>query len=267
MTTTYRRDTRLPAGGETAAHLVADLEAADVTIPAPVADAAGHLRRLRDRMRGVATDRAHRQATVDALTADPDADIADSVASELTASVERNALVQAIDVARRRLAAEVAANSDELTASVRDAIFGPAVEQLVATAAATATGDTVTSLARAGDLDRARMLADAEVAADRVAQARALRRRIYTGRSGIDNHPTSVWREPDVPDRRSLADLEGADRLLAGIRAGGELWLGTLAEVEDTARRARQAAEDAQAAAIEAQPVTPAKRSGRVSAA
>jgi len=98
---------------------------------------------------------------------------------------------------------------------------------------------------RSGDDDGARTLADAPVAAEQIAASFRLRRTLFR-RSGIENFETAAWHNPDTFDIDALAPLDGPDRWVTGIKAGGQLWLGTYAEVETAARALEQRRADAE---------------------
>jgi hypothetical protein len=230
-----RNSINRPGAARRAMALAADLTRAGVNVP-DVTAAEKLVAALVARTRAVESDAAVRSRHVAALLADPAADVEAMAVAEVAAGVQRSLLAEARDRAAGDFVAVVLANSDALVLAVREAIFDPAAEELAATAAATRSTDNVGDLLRAGRTDDANALAAAPIAAERVALALGLRRRIYGARSGIDDLPCAVWRNPDVPDRAGLNGLTGADRLLAGLRDGGQLWLPTYAEADDASR-------------------------------
>jgi hypothetical protein len=218
---------------EGAQALVADLTRHGIDVPAPVLEARARVTTLTQRLAATPTPTDHRTRAVDTLVADPDADIADIVAA------------------------------------IRSTVFEPAVATLELVATKTNADDTTTSLLRAGRTKEANQLAAAPLAAENLSMAYDLRNRLYRRKSGILHLRTSVWHNPaDIPPG-TLDELSGADRWVAGIRAGGRLWLGTLPEVEDAERehRARLKADQlaAEAAYLDAKrEQSRARRSGTV---
>jgi len=213
--------------------VVEQLEKLSLLIPAPVTEAAQLHDALRQRLGTLPSDRELRDRTLDALLADPSANVAKHVSTETDADVTRNALRQAVDQARAQLDATVTQHADDLLGSVRDVIFSPAVATLTTAAASTYT--TATAALQADDIDAARALADVPTAAEQVALAYQLRRSLYRG-SDLDEMACAVWRNPDSFDRDALAGLDGAPRWLAGIGAGAELWFGSYSEVASASR-------------------------------
>lgn len=224
---------------EGAQRLIADLTRHGIELPAQVLDAAARVTALGQRLAATPTPTDHRARAVDALVADPDADIAADVAAEVDAHVAAKVVGRARAQAGAILANVADEHHADIVAGIRTTLFEPAVATLEAVAAKTGPDDTTTTLLRAGRTKEATQLAGAPLAAENLAMAYELRNRIYHRKSGIATMRTSVWANPaDIPPG-TLDELHGADRWVAGIRAGGRLWLGTLPEVEDAEREHR----------------------------
>jgi hypothetical protein len=231
--------------GRGAAELLNRMAGFGIEPPAEIAEMLARTSALRARLKAAPLDVNHRRDALVALLDDPQADVSQHVAGEVSAAVYGNVLMQSVDESVRATAEAVVRLHDEILASIRSALFDPSLQTLTA-AAAIEPGVSVSALMRARRNDEARALADAEAAAESIAAAYSLRLRLYGGaRSGLDNLECCRWLDPAVVDGH-LGDLRGADRWLAGIRAGGQLWLGTMPEVEDASRayRARLAGDD-----------------------
>lgn len=226
--------------------LIAELVALGVEIPPAVAAAEERVSILDQRRKETPVVDERRKVSVETLLDDPAADIGPLALAELAADVERNTLVQASDGARAQVLNALLANADALVASLDAVVFAPALAQLVE-AAAVAPQATVAGLLQSGKAKQARALADAPVAAEQLKRAYRLRGFIYRG-SGIDHLACARWRHPELVH---LDGLHGVDYWCAGIRQGGELWLGTYTDVEAASRAHATAQHDEQKAAVE----------------
>lgn len=226
--------------------LLEQLHGTGVKVPAPVENARTTIEHLEARRKTNATARGHRQATIDALLADPDADITATVVLEDHAATTANALLEAVDTARKNLAGVIAQHSDELVIAIRKTMFTPAAKVLEAAAKLSPT-DTAETLLRAGRNDEARALVDVPTAHMTVISAYRLRASVYS-RSDIGELACTRWRNPQDIRQDPVANIDGALRMINGIRQGGELWLGTYTEVDDASRKATAAIEAARQA-------------------
>lgn len=224
---------------EGAQALVADLTRHGIDVPTPVLEAGARVTALTQRLAATPAPADHRARAVDTLVADPDANVADLVAAEVDAHVAAQAIGRARAVAGAILAEVLDEHHADIVAGIRSTVFEPALATLELVATKTGPDDTTTSLLRAGRTKDANTLAGAALAAENLSLAIDLRNRLYRRKSGITTMRTSVWHNPaDIP-AGTLDELTGADRWVAGIRAGGRLWLGTLPEVEDAEREHR----------------------------
>jgi len=204
-------------------------------LPAPVAAAADLVDQLEARRRQLPNDAEARRQTVEALLAQPSVNIAKLAAAEWVRDVESAALVQALDIARQKLTHTVAQFADELVVACRTSYFDPALA-VVAAAAALPPSAAVNDLVMAGEADQARTLLDAGPAAERLTAAWKFRDGLYRGETA----PMVHGRWKTAPEWTGGEDLTGLDRLLFGLRHGGELWLPTYTEADaaDQALRA-----------------------------
>ena len=228
---TYQRSTKYRAyNGE---RLLADLTLAGVEIPDEITDAHATLTTLTDRARHNPAEGTHRQALVARLLEDPTAEVADGIVAEATAPDLTNLYTEAADQARATLTRTIYAHADTLVTDLDRALFTPAVTTLVDLAEATDPTDTTTTLLQTGNTKAARLLADAPTHADAITSAYRLRDRLYHG-SDLDQLSHRRWRNPDAVDVDSPDSA--LELYLGGIRQGGQLWLGTYAQVYDASR-------------------------------
>lgn len=218
-----------------------------VELPAEITDAQALFDATKQRWRALPPTQVHRQAALDALRADPTANIAELVLAEAVREVEYNVLLEATDQAEARLAAAVRANADTIVADLRTAVFEPALAILTTVANETKPGDTAYGLLRDKRVEHAQALASASDATDRIAFCRRVRLDLYP-HSGIDQLTAALYRNPDrLPASSSGAEPKPEDRVVAAIRAGAEPWLGTYTDVDarsqqiDRARKKKRA--------------------------
>ena len=231
MSTSYQRSTNFRAYN--GARLLADLAHVGVDVPDEVTDANTVLTTLADRAKQSPTPGVHRQALVAQLLADPDTDVAAGIVAEATAPDLTNLYTEAADQARAALTRTLYTHADTIVADLDSTVFTPAVDALTHLATTSGPTDTTTSLLQAGNTTAARLLADAPVQAATILHAYRLRDRLYHG-SDIEKLSHRRWRNPDTLDLETTDNT--ADYYLAGLRQGGQLWLGTYTQVYDASR-------------------------------
>lgn len=217
--------------------LCRDLAAAGVALPAEVADALDHAQGLRRRSAQLPSTKASVSAAAMLLAEDPDADIDDELDAAVRAEVLDRVFAHAIDRAHWRAASAVTRCHQQIIDAINATLFVPASATVVAAAKVTTADDTPAGLLTQGRVDDAALLADAARAADTLDRAVQLRNRVYGGAAaGIERLLCDRW-----TDWFAVADAvrgrTGADYWLAGVRAGGTPWLGSLPDVEDRSRQ------------------------------
>lgn len=217
--------------------------------PAEVAAAATLLDALEQRRRALPDEHALRARTVEALMADPAADVLDLALAEHARDVEARALAEAQDRASEALSHAVFHASDEIVAAARREVFEPSLK-ILTTVAQLPAGTSLADLVRSKATKDAEMLTQAPVAAEKLKLCFSLRDSLAHGEAA--RLPHRVWSNPTEIDWSGAESTTGLDRYLHGLRHGGRLHLGTFSEIEDLAReadRARRAAVRAQFAA------------------
>ena len=218
------------------ARLVADLTAAGIKVPKPVAAAAATRDTLATATRAVPRADVLAAELVDALTADPGGDHTELAVRVQAAPALLDAHRSALDRAGRNLSAAVEQHSDEICRQVGAVIVEPAIPTLEQAATVTVAGDTPGSLTNVQRHDDARLLLEAGLAADRLVLANRLRTGLYR-RTRISSNPWAIWRHPEL--RPDFTDgTPPVDRYLAGIRAGAALWWPTWTEADAAQRQA-----------------------------
>lgn len=207
--------------------------------PPPMKAAADHLAAIEARQKAIASEADVRSATVAALIDNPGADLTKLAQAELVRDVEAQALSEAADRAREALSAVVLQVGDELVLSAREKVFEPAVKMLEA-AAALPNDASLAQLVASKRHKEAEALTMAPIAAQQVRACLHLRDRLV--RSETSRMACRVWRNPSSIDWTGHEATVGVERYIAGIRGGGQLWLGTFAEVDDADRQAKAAA-------------------------
>lgn len=200
-----------------------------ITPPAEVATAAGVLDALEQRRRDLPDEHALRARTVEALMADPAADVHDLALAEHARDVEARALAEALDRASEALSRAVFHASDEIVAAARREIFEPSAKILTAVAQLPA-GTTLSDLVRSKATKDAEAMTLAPLAAEKLRLCFTLRDALAHGETARLAHRT--WKNPTDIDWTGAESATGVDRYVHGIRRGGQLWLGTYAELE-----------------------------------
>jgi hypothetical protein len=213
--------------------LVGDLQGAGVPIPEPVAHATETVRALESRHASLPLGVDARMDTVTALLADPNAAATKQLRAETDLSVLENALLHSVHEAQGVVQQSVITNSDGLIGGLRSALFEPGVAVLRTVAAS--NYEDVFEAVKDGAEEVARAMADVEHAGAQVQRAYRLRERILRG-ADLHQYCCRVFRNRDALDDEKLAGLMGAAFYVEGLRQGGELWLGTISELEAAER-------------------------------
>lgn len=228
--------------------LVDELRGHNVEVPFEVDEARALIDMLKARRGALTPPQTRRDATCEALLLNPTADITELVGHETRHDTEANALLEAEDRARRAIARLLVQRADDVLAAVRTTLFEPGVRVLTA-ASKYAPSTSAVDLLRNGDHEGAAALAAVQTAEHQLHASFKFRRELFP-RSDVNSMTCSTWVDP------STLDLEGhtpgVDRWLAGLRAGGDMWLGTFTEVEHASRAVDAAARAAEAAATAA---------------
>lgn len=201
--------------------------------PPPMKAAADRLAAIEARQKHIASEADVRSATVAALIDDPGADLTKLAHAELVRDVEAQALAEAADRARDKLSAVVLQVADELVLDARAKVFEPAVKTLAA-AAALPRDATLAQLVASKRHEQAEAMTMAPIAAQQVRACLDLRDRLCRNETG--RMACRVWKDPSAIDWTGSESTTGVERYIAGLRGGGELWLGTYAEVDSTSR-------------------------------
>lgn len=225
---------------------IADL---GLTPPKDMKAAADHLAALEVRLKALPSEIEARRPTVDALAADPAADLTELAQAELLRDVESQALAEATARARDRLTAVTLQLADELVIQAREKVFAPALAKLAAAAALPRNAD-LAQLVAAGRQKDAEALTLAPIAAEQIRACLSLRDRLC--RNETARLACRVWKNPSSIDWAGAEATTGTERYVEGLRRGGELWLGTYAEVDDADRQAKAAAKAKKVAAVKA---------------
>lgn len=240
----FRRDSsnhRNRSGGL----IVTEARKLGLKLPEQVTAAAALVDALESRLRALPDQNAARAETVGVLLGKPDADIAKLAASEVSRDVLAGALAEAAERARAGLATVVLQNADAIVLEARTEVFEPAAAKLAQVAAIPA-GLTLTDLVAAKRHADAEALSLAQISGEQVTACLTLRDRLARGEAaGLS---TRVWRNGPQIDWSGAESLTGTDRIVEGLRRGGELWLGLFSEIFDTDRQATAAAKAQKAA-------------------
>lgn len=135
--------------------------------------------------------------------------------------------------AARSLIATSARHGDETIKTIRDTLFTPALEALQATASRIKAGDTVEALVKQGRADDAKALVDAHGHYKQLTTARQQRQHYTT--AGTKGSKYVQWRNPEQINDEWADTAHEPDetiRFLNALRAGGEAWLPTSAELQ-----------------------------------
>lgn len=180
--------------------------------------------------------------------ADPDT-IAAAVAEHVGAIHHAQQHRLAVDMAGQRVLAAILAERDDIHAQLK-ALADGLIAQI--TAAAAVSG-TLPDLIRQGNTNEAKVLADAEPAAETLRQLYDLRNTLLvpaglsTSVNGIEG---GVWEDPGLADRHYHQAPSLFQSWAAIIRAGGVLWFPTAEQAHEVAAAiAARRAEEARAAA------------------
>lgn len=137
-------------------------------------------------------------------------------------------------------------HGNETIKIIRDTLFTPALEALQATASRIKAGDTVESLVKQGRADDAKALVDAHGHYKQITAARQQRQNYATPEARTGQYVQ--WRNPEQINDEWADTIHEPDetiRFLNALRAGGEAWLPTsaeLKEIRDTEHAERVAA-------------------------
>lgn len=142
-------------------------------------------------------------------------------------------------------------NADTIIKSIRDTLFNPAIEALEDAAARTSYGDTAESLIRAGRDADARALVEAQGAYQELHTARSYYGNYITNENR--GHANMAWHNPaDIKWELNNTQHQPNDayRFVDALRAGGQAWMPTNAELSDLTSQQRKAQEDKQSASL-----------------
>lgn len=214
------------------------LAALGIELPDDITAAIDHHAALRRRSAATTGERELHQKMVDALTADPAADLEHLLAQASALPARRKAIGAAVDQAMAAIGTVTEQHADTLTRAIRAGVYAEAMGKLQALAKIGST-ETVESLVLAGRSDDAHLLAHASVYAQQAHAATAGRDSLYRGAHLAEN-PYRWWKNPSQAISLATSGTDDTlSYLLAALRAGATPWLATYSEIEAAQRKAR----------------------------
>lgn len=221
-----------------------------MTLPAPITEAMADLDTISANRATIAAEAA--KASAAAQDAAREGKLTLTLAGKTSAAADATRILDTAEYEAAQLVLTVnRQHADNITDTIRETMFTPALEALEDVAARTSTGDTVESLMKAGRDADARALVDASKHYNTLNEARTHRSYHFT--STTRNHPNRAWKNPEQVRREldnTMRQPEPAYRFLDALRAGGQAWMPTNAELNDLTKQTQKAHEEKQRAAL-----------------